>query len=160
MITLEEIIISRGDIEKIYKSDINLTLWRAINKSANQEVNPLYPDIEERMLPNGRVRVADVATYSKDGILYVKSEESRGTSLTDKDGLFGYKNWDYVIIPAGTIIPSELIITQDHFIPKKKCWHYSISANFDMPVTKFLNALDILAKNANISFKAKSYNEH
>lgn len=33
MVTLEEIIISRGDLEKIYRSDISLTLWRAINHS-------------------------------------------------------------------------------------------------------------------------------
>lgn len=99
MITLEEIIISRGDLEKIYRSNISLTLWRAVNKSGSQLSNPLYPDLKERNLPNGRVRLADVATYSKDGVLYVKSEESRGTSLSDQEGLFGHKNWDYVVIP-------------------------------------------------------------
>ncbi len=49
MVTLEEIIIKRGDIEKIYRSDIALTLWRAVNKSAsNNAQNPLYPDIIDK----------------------------------------------------------------------------------------------------------------
>ena len=151
MITLEQIIIARGDLEKIYRSDISLTLWRAINKADTSEnTNPLYPDLSERMLPNGRLRLPDVSTYLKNGIPYVKSEESRGTSLSDVRGLFGHKNWDYVVIPAGTIIPKELVITKDHYIPKKKSWHYSISPNFDMSLGKFLRALDQLAINADI----------
>lgn len=160
MITLEEIIISRGDLEKIYRSNITLTLWRAVNKSGVQASNPLYPDLHERVLPNGRVRLADVSTYSKDGILYVKSEESRGASLSDQEGIFGHKKWDYVVIPAGTVIPPELIITKDHQIPKKTYWHYSISPNFDMPVAKFLKALDQLAINAKIKLRARSNDKH
>ena len=160
MITLEEIIISRGDMEKIYRSDISLTLWRAVNKNGPKLTNPLHPDLKERILPNGRVRLADVSIYSKDGVLFVKSEESRGTSLSDKEGLFGNKNWDYVVIPAGTTIPQELIITKDHHIPKRKSWHYSISPNYDMPVTKFLQALDQLAINAKIKLGVSSNAQH
>lgn len=118
--------------------------------------NPLYPDLTDRSLPNGRVRLADVTTYPKNGITYVKSEESRDTSLSDRNGLFGHKNWDYVVIPAGTIIPKELVITKDHYIPKKDSWHYSISPNFDMPVNKFLRALDQLAINAEIKIQGVS----
>lgn len=157
MITLEEIIIKRGDIEKIYRSNIALTLWRAVNKSGSNGQNPLYPDLTEKELPNGRIRLADISTYDVNGIEYVKSEESRGTSLSDIDGLFGHKNWDYIIIPKGTTIPNELIITKDHYIPRKKSWHYSISPNFDMPVSNFLNALDKLAFNAKIRIKVQSH---
>ena len=157
MITLEEIIIKRGDIEKIYRSDIALTLWRAVNKSVNNNQNPLYPDLKEKELPNGRIRLADVSTYDVKGVAYVKSEESRGTSLSNIDGLFGHKNWDYIVIPKGTFVPKELIITKDHFIAKKKSWHYSISPNFDMPVSQFLTALDKLAFNAKIKIKVKSH---
>ena len=96
-------------------------------------------------------------TYDVDGIEYVKSEESRGTSLSDIDGLFGHKSWDYIVIPKGTTIPNELIITKDHYIPRKKSWHYSISPNFDMPVSNFLNALDKLAFNAKIRIKVQSH---
>lgn len=61
------------------------------------------------------------------------------------------------VIPKGTFVPKELIITKDHYIAKKKSWHYSISPNFDMPVSKFLNALDKLALNAKINIKVKSH---
>jgi hypothetical protein len=160
MITLEEIIISRGDLEKIYRSDIALTLWRAVNKTGVVSSNPLYPDLNQRALPNGRVRLADVSTYTKDGVLYVKSEESRGTSLSDIEGIFGHKGWDYVVIPAGTLVPQELIITKDHYLPKRKSWHYSISPNFDMPVTEFLKALDQLAVNAKIKIGVRAHAKH
>ena len=158
MVTLEEIIIKRGDIEKIYRSDIALTLWRAVNKSAsNNTQNPLYPDIVDKELPNGRIRLADVSTYDVNGVAYVKSEKSRGTSLSDINGLFGRKNWEYIVIPAGTFVPEELMITKDHYIPKKKSWHYSISPKFDMPVSSFLGALDKLAFNAKICIKVQSH---
>ena len=65
MITLEEIIIKRGDIEKIYRSNIALTLWRAVNKSGNNGQNPLYPDLSEKVLPNGRIRLADMSKFTQ-----------------------------------------------------------------------------------------------
>jgi hypothetical protein len=83
-----------------------------------------------------------------------------GTSLSDQEGLFGYKNWDYVVIPAGTVVPEELIITKDHYIAKKKSWHYPISPNFDMPVIKFLDALDQLAVNAKLKLGPRSNAEY
>lgn len=73
-------------------------------------------------------------------MLYIKSEESRGTSLSDIRAIFGLKSWDYVVILAQTCIPEKLIITKEHFIAAKKAWHYSISPNYDMPVTDFLAA--------------------
>jgi hypothetical protein len=159
MITLEQIYLSRGDLEKIYKTSVGVTLWRAVRKEENgADTNPLDPDLKERELPNGRIRLPDVATY-KDaaGVTCVRAEEQRGTSLTDKPGLFGHDSWDYVVIPAGTVIPNELIITKDHYIPRRKCWHYSISPNYDMPVTVFLRALDALACNAGIQLKSQRH---
>lgn len=81
------------------------------------------------------------------GVEYVKSEEGRGTSVTDKEGIFGHGRWQYISIPKGTPIPNELIITKDHWMARKGCWHYSISPNYDMPVSDFLAALDKLAIN-------------
>jgi hypothetical protein len=55
--TLEEIIISRGDIEKIYRSNLSITLWRALNREESASIaNPLYPDIDPKVLPNGDIR--------------------------------------------------------------------------------------------------------
>lgn len=158
MITLEEILISRGDIEKIYRAQITLTLWRALNREdAEHSYNPLYPDFTARKLPNGDLRSPDIEPFKqKDGRLFVKSEQGVGTSLVDKADIFGNKNWEYVVIPIGTAIPNELIITKDHYMPRKKCWHYSISPNYDMPKSKYTKALDVLAINAGIKLRGQN----
>jgi len=147
MKTLVDIIILRGDIEKIYKSDIDLTLWRAVYKEPQDDtINPLYPDLIEKTLPNGRIRFPDISTFvNEDGVLYVKSEEGKGASLSDRAGIFGHKKWGYIVIPAGTALPDEIVITKDHYVSAKESWHYSISPNYDMPVTDFFSALDKLA---------------
>ncbi len=107
-------------------------------------------------MPNGDIRESDVSVYTdkNTGKPFIKSEEGRGTSIVDKEGIFGYGKWEYVTIPQGTIIPKELIITKDHYMARKQCWHYSISPNFDMPVDLFLATLDQFAMNANAPIKA------
>jgi hypothetical protein len=153
--TLEEIIIERGDIEKIYHRDWNVTLWRAMAIDSIHGGNPLYPDLTNRVLPNGDIRRPDVSVYTDEqGVQRVKAQEGRGTSLSDKEGTFGFKKWGYIAIPAGTLIPNGLIITRDHFLASKGCWHYSISPNQDMPVDDLLHALDQFAKNAKIQITA------
>jgi len=156
MITLEEIIIRRGDIEKICRSNTSLGLWRAVLKDGGSLSNPLYPDLAPRQLPNGDIRVdVDVFIDPKSGIQMVRCQEGKGTSLAGSPAIFGTNKWDYIVIPAGTKIPVQLVITKDYFMPRKKCWHYSISPNFDMPKQVFLNALDQLARNARITLKGK-----
>ncbi|EHH2451433.1 hypothetical protein MPV89_004207 [Vibrio vulnificus] len=158
MITLEDIIIERGDVEKIYRSVHDLKLWRGLHNSDVGRANPLYPDFYRKVLPNGDIREPDVTIVKgSDGKERVLSEEGVGTSLVDKEGIFGFKNWQYFVIPAGTHIPEELLITKDHYIPRKKCWHYSISPNFDMPKEKLVEALDKLAYNAGIRTKVAKH---
>lgn len=158
MRTLEEIIIERGDIEKIYHRGWNVTLWRAMAIDSTHGGNPLYPDLTDRVLPNGDIRQADVAVYTDEhGVQRVKAQEGQGTSLTDKEGTFGFKKWGYIAIPAGTLIPNGLIITRDNFMARKGCWHYSISPNHDMPVDELLRALDQFAKNAEIQITASRH---
>ena len=151
-LTLEQIIISSGDIEKIYRSPLQVTLWRAVALDASKHgSNPFYPDLESRTLANGRIREADVLTYpGEHGVTHVKAEAGRGASLTDKEGLFGFGRWSYVAIPAGTLIPNDLLITRDHHIASKNCWHYSLSPSRDMPVAVYLKALDQLALNSGL----------
>ncbi|CCN70539.1 hypothetical protein [Vibrio nigripulchritudo] len=103
------------------------------------------------------MRDPDVEKELKDGVWYVKAQIGKGTSIVDKEGIFGYKKWEYLVIPAGTTIPKELIITKDHYMQKKKCWHYSISPNFDMSENDYLKALDVLALNAGIKIKVKNH---
>lgn len=92
MITLEQIIIERGDLEKIYRANTSLRLWRALNiEDAHLIHNPLYPDFEPRELKNGDIRAPDVETYidEETGSEHIKSQEGFGTSLVDKPGIFG-----------------------------------------------------------------------
>lgn len=152
MITLEDILISKDEVEKIYRGKSTLHLWRGLSLDDDRS-NPLYPDLEQRILPSGNVRDPDVNKELRNGVWYVKAEIGKGTSIVDKEGIFGYKKWEYLVIPAGTIIPKELIITKDHYMQKKKCWHYSISPNYDMPEKEYLKALDALAFSAGIKFK-------
>ena len=153
MITLEQIIINRGDIEKIYRSEKDLTLWRGLhNSEAGTKRNPLYPDFYKKEISTGVFRKADVKITqdSATGKEVIKSEEGKGTSLLDRSGAFGHKHWEYFLIPAGTHVPPELIITKDRYIKQLRCWHYSISPNYDMTKDAFMEALDKLAYNAGI----------
>ncbi|MCE2029333.1 hypothetical protein [Sessilibacter corallicola] len=159
MITLEDILISKGEVEKIFRGTTTLYFWRGLNL-ADDRANPLYPDLEQRQLPSGSIRDPDVNRKEINGIWYVKAELGKGTSIVDKEGIFGYKNWDYLVIPAGTVIPKEIIITKDHYMQRKKCWHYSISPNYDMPEVKYLRALDVLAHNAGIKVKERKNGNH
>ena len=154
MITLEDILISKGQVEKIYRGKSTLHFWRGLNIDDDRS-NPLYPDLEQRILPSGDVRDPDVNKERRNGIWYVKAEIGKGTSIIDRKGIFGDKNWEYLIIPAGTVIPPEIIITKDHYMQRKKCWHYSVSPNYDMPEAEYLKALDVLAMNAGIKIREK-----
>lgn len=154
MITLEDILIGKGQVEKIYRGRSTLHFWRGLSVD-DERRNPLYPDLEQRILPSGNVRDPDVNKELRNGVWYVKAEIGKGTSIVDKKGIFGDKNWEYLVIPAGTIIPLEIIITKDHYMQRKKCWHYSVSPNYDMPASEYLKALDVLAMNAGIKIREK-----
>ncbi|HYH05109.1 MAG TPA: hypothetical protein VEC37_18610 [Bacillota bacterium] len=147
MMTLEELLISRGEIDRIYCGVTSLYLWRALLKTA-ETANPLYPDFEERVLPSGRRRAADVNMTMIKGILHVKAELGKGVSLFDVKGTFGDKKWDYFEIPKGTPIPSGLIIVKDGYNDVFNATHYSISPNKTMPKKAFCRLLDELARNA------------
>jgi hypothetical protein len=43
MKTIENLLISQGEIDRIYKGELTLYLWRALHKSVKIK-NPLYPD--------------------------------------------------------------------------------------------------------------------
>lgn len=68
--------------------------------------------------------------------------------MFDRSGVFGEANWTYFEIPEDTEIPSGLIITKDSYNKRFDATHYSISPNFDMPKTRFIQLLDQLAINA------------
>ena len=133
---MENIIIERGDLEKIYRSDHDLTLWRGLHiDEVNIKTNPLYPDLARKRLQNGKIREPDVEVYNSEvnGKQYVKSEEGKGTSVVNTDGMFGYKKWEYFIIPQEPLSEIGLSSQKTMLSPEKKTkdngpvWHYSIS---------------------------------
>lgn len=148
MKTIEKLLISKGQLDRIYLGTLKLYLWRSLHKSSTSR-NPLYPDFEEREIRTGVLRAPDVEVVrQEDGLEIVKSVIGKGTSLFDRSGAFGEANWTYFEIPEDTEIPSGLIITKDSYNKRFDATHYSISPNFDMPKTRFIQLLDQLAINA------------
>ncbi len=149
--TIEEILISRKELDRIYKGDVKVYLWRALRKETKGNINPLVPSFEERTVikKNGvkRTFAKDIDTEEINGVTYVIPKLGMGTSLFDKPGVFG-SNWEYFEIPKGTLIPSGLIIVKDSFNPRYGATHYTLSPNYKMKKSEFLSLLDDLRRNA------------
>ncbi len=146
MKTLENILISAGQLNRIYMGEDGLNLWRAVHKD-NAGDNPLYPDFYPRKI-RGNWRSPDITIKEIDAIEYVEAELEKGTSLFDKEGTFGFKNFQYFEIPAETDIPSGLIIIKGGYNKKYKATHYSICPNQRIRKKDFVKLLDLLALNA------------
>lgn len=147
MQTIEALLISLGELDRIYTGESRLILWRALHKSS-VAINPLYPDFDAREVRAGVLRAPDVEIRNVNGVPHVMARLGQGTSLFDRQGVFGHKHWQYVEIPQGTVIPQGLIITRDDYNPKYDATHHSISPNFTMPKAAFMQLLDQLARNA------------
>jgi hypothetical protein len=146
MKTLENILVSRGELDSIYDGQSGLNLWRAMHKDSTGK-NPLLPDFYPRMV-RGSLRRPDIVIKEIGGVEYVEAEVAKGTSLFNKAGAFGFKNFDYFEIPSGTEIPVGLIIIKGEFNKKYGATHYSICPNFRMRKDLFVSLLDRLAINA------------
>lgn len=147
MDTIEKLLISKGELDRIYVGALKLYLWRSLHKTANT-TNPLHPDFEPRQIRIGVLRAPDVEIKPIGGLDHVIARLGQGTSLFDKPNAFGDANWLYFEIPEGTEIPNGLIITKDNYNSKFKATHYSISPNYTMPKLQFIKLLDKLAENA------------
>lgn len=147
MKTIEDILISRNELEKIYLGKTTLHLWRAVRKD-EPSTGILHPELKQRDMGRGRIRQPDVETYTKDGCIWVRAKLGMGVSLLDRANVFAGGVWEYFVIPSGTVIPASLIITKDHFIKRYSATHYSVSPNYDMPSSRYIHLLDDLARNA------------
>jgi hypothetical protein len=147
METLENLLIGRGELSRIYTGQMRLFLWRALHR-ASTTANPLYPDFEPREIRAGVLRAPDVTVQIRGGTPFVIARLGEGTSLFDRAGAFGHENWTYFEIPKGTVIPDGLIIVKDDYNKKYKATHYSLSPNQDMTQMQFMQLLDQLARNA------------
>ena len=98
-------------------------------------------------VPQTRVRGPDVKPFVYGGQQVI--DPGRGTSLFDKEKVFGTKYWWYFTIPKGTEVPASLHVRHtgrnDHYDAE----HYQIEAACRrMPVESYKGALDNLARNA------------
>ncbi|MBI3897104.1 MAG: hypothetical protein HY308_02275 [Gammaproteobacteria bacterium] len=159
MVTSEDILIERSHFEQIGVENTKLDLWRGVHLKDDRP-NPLYPDLEDRTLSHGGTREADIkprfdAEFDEwcVDLEFDKKGRPKGTSLADREGIFGHKNWKYFFIPGGTSIPDELIITKDGSLEGKNCTHYTIAPKYRMPKWTFLKALDQLKMNAEIQLR-------
>lgn len=147
MKTLEDILISRNELERLYTGSITLHLWRAV-RAGDVQKGVLHPELEKRDMGRGRIRQPDVETYTKNGHQWVRAKVGMGVSLLDRKNAFSGGGWEYFVIPRGTEIPAGLVITKDHYISRYSATHYSVSPNFDMPAAQFMSLLNLLAMNA------------
>lgn len=141
-----ELYLSKAKLGELFDSSypLEVNLWRGQKPSdAGQPI--LYPILKSFLLSNGKTRDPDIATYSKNGELWIDSR-SGGVSLFDKFNVPN-KKWLYYRLSSGTKIPPGLYIVKDNFNRFHEAFHYSVKASWDMPLKKFLMLLDELALN-------------
>lgn len=115
------------------------------NKEAKGQFPLLYPN-PGFTRADGFVRLPDVLIEIRDGQEIVRGcvatkGHYRGISTFDKKGRFGGFKW--YILPAGTVIPEALAITQDTDYPNEPN-HFTIAPKNDMPLALFNAWLKVL----------------
>lgn len=105
----------------------------------------LYPDFEDRILPDGSPRAADVVLSQDREWIYAKG----GTSLFDKPNALKGRKWLSFTIPEGTPIPHALIIPCTGYNKRFAADHYQIESRAGrMRLDAYKGALDNLARSA------------
>lgn len=138
---LKEVFISLNELERYYDGVVPVNLWRGLNIKKNMG---LFEFIEKPFkMSNGRIRKPDISI--ENGWVKVK-HWPRGISTFDSPGVPKGKDWVHYKIPAGTKLPEGLAIAQDSFNESFQATHYTVAPAYDMPVTRFRNLLNELAK--------------
>jgi hypothetical protein len=114
----------------------------------------LYPAFEPKRIETKqgdkvvtRVRAADIIPYTHEGQSVV--DPGGGTSLFDREYVFGTKYWWDFKLPTGTVIPESLRLRHTGHNKQYRAEHYQIEpAANRMTVTAYKGALDNLARNA------------
>jgi hypothetical protein len=146
--------------EEIAMASTEIPLYRSVRKDefgsgviveGHAVSGVLYPLMQKKTIigPDGkeRTRDPDVYPYKRDGQLFV--DPGGGTSLFDKNKVFGTKHWWYFTLPQGTTVPASLRIRYTGHNDRYDAEHYQIeAATRQMPVDAFKGALDNLARNA------------
>ena len=108
---LKDVLISKNQINRYYEGATPLNLWRALN--AKRNTHPFEFVEQPFMLSNGRPRPADIKIEKIQGKKWViVRDRPRGISTFDKPGVPPGKDWEYYIIPKGTVLPYGLAIVK------------------------------------------------
>ncbi len=132
-------------------------MWRSVRKEefpdgVSRDGKPapgvLYPAFEPRLIEStNRIRPADVDTFSNQEGTFVRS--GGGTSLFDRNNVFGAKYWFYFNIPHGTEVPDSLHLRGPDYNSRYEANHYQIEPRARiMRVDAYKGALDNFARNA------------
>jgi hypothetical protein len=143
---LKDVLISKNQINRYYEGATPLNLWRALN--AKRNTHPFEFVEQPFMLSNGRPRPADIKIEKIQGKKWViVRDRPRGISTFDKPGVPAGKDWEYYIIPKGTVLPYGLAIVKDEYNNRFNATHYTLAPAFDMPLSRFKTLLNQLAQN-------------
>jgi hypothetical protein len=144
-------------------SETKITLYRSVRKEEFKDgvvinhravVGVLYPSFTDKEIEikkgdkvEKKIRRADVYPYNYEGTQVIDS--GHGTSLFDRENVFGKKHWLNFTIPEGTVIPDSLRIRHTGHNDVYKAEHYQIeAATGRMQLIAYKGALDNLARNA------------
>jgi hypothetical protein len=131
-------------------------LWRAVHKDDFPEgpivnekavTGALYPTFEKKFIGSdtvGNAKYRDPDVTVTDGMV----QPGGGTSLYNKSNFFKGKNWNYMLIPAGTDVDPNLAIVGPDPRPAIGADHYQIEAAKPLFIDQFKGALDNLARAA------------
>jgi hypothetical protein len=142
---LKDILIAADRLHDYFDGAVPVDLWRAVNR---KRPGHIFDFVErEFVLSNGRPRPADIAIENRDGVAWVcVAERPRGVSTFDKSGIPAGRDWSYIKVPRGTVLPSGLAIVNDGFREMHDSSHYTIAPVRDMPLTEFREHLHQLAQ--------------
>jgi hypothetical protein len=143
---LKDILIEAHLLDRYFEGYVPVDLWRAYN--IVKGTNPFDFVEKATVLSNGRVRPADITIGEVNSRKWVfVKDRPRGLSTFDKPGLPPGKDWRYLKIPAGTLLPEGLTIVRDERNERWEATHYTIAPAHDMPLAQFKALLERLVHN-------------
>jgi hypothetical protein len=141
---LSDVLIARGEIDRLYQGEVPVTLWRSMNVKHNK--SPMEFVEKGFVMSNGRPRKADITITTINEVEWVHvKDRPRGLSTFDKPGLPRGRDWEYYKIPKGTKLPAGLVIVRDEYNEDYRATHYTLAPATDMPLEHFKGLLTQLA---------------
>jgi hypothetical protein len=120
--------------------------YGVLTESGDAVEGILYGDIDPRTVTvRGQKTTRQDWRQNSEG--YFKT--GHGTSLWDKQGVFGYSNWHYFTLPEGITIPPSLNLAEGNWSDRYQATHWQIEVanGVKLRADALRGALDNLARN-------------